>query len=288
LSSFSLSKLHHSFFRFCSFLSSLLSSFFSLHPTPLLLFPSPHAPFSIIPPSTFSLSLLDESPSTFYCLLSPSLNCITLFFSSVPFSLPCSPSFFSLHPTPLLLFPSLSCSLLYYPSFSLLSFPPSGVSIHLILSSLYLLHPSPVFIPLLLSFFSLSKLITLFFSSVPLSLPCSPSFFSLHPTLLLLFPSPHAPFSIIPPPTFSLSLLDESPSTFYCLLSPSLNCITLFSLLFPVPLSLPGSPSFFNLHPTPLLLFPSPSCSLLHHPSFSLLSFPPSRVTIPVLRQNVA
>jgi hypothetical protein len=199
-----------------------------LHPTPLLLFPFPscslfHYPsFSLLsfPPSPVSIPLLLSSlyllhPSpVFIPLLLSSFSLSKLhhhfFFSSVPFSLSSSPSFFSLHPTPLLWFPSLSCSVFHYPSFSHL-FSPSFTSLY---------PPSLVFL----------VCITLFFSSVPFSLPCSPSFFSLHPTLLLLFPSPHAPFSIIPPYTFSLSLLDESPSTFYCLLSPSLNCITLYFL----------------------------------------------------------
>ncbi len=137
-----------------------------------ILFPSP---FSLLPPSQVCLPFLlspvfclpspffiflHQSLSTFSCILSPSLNCITLFFSSVPFYLPCSPSFFSLHPTALLLFPFPSCSLLHYPSFSLLSFSPSPVSIHLLLSS-----------------FSLSKLHHSSFSSVPCSF--LPSLFSL-------------------------------------------------------------------------------------------------------------
>jgi hypothetical protein len=187
---------------------------------------------------------------------------------------PLSPSFFSLHSAPILLFPSLSCS-----PFSIIPHSPFFLSLlrefpypfYCLLYTFSILHQylspfSCLLSPSLNSSLFFSLLFLYPFPVLPPSLVCTqPPFFG----FLLC----HAPFSIIPPSPFSLSLLDESPSTFYCLLSPSLNCITLF--FASVPFSLPCSPSFFSLHPTPLLLFRFPSCSLLHHPSFSLLSFPP-------------
>jgi hypothetical protein len=207
LSSFSLSKLHHPLFSllFLSHLPVLPPSLVCTQP-PFFCFLFCHAQFLIIPTSPFSLSLLHQSPSTFSCLLSPSLN------SSLFFSLLFLYPFPVLPPSLVCTQPPFFCFLFHHAPCSII--PPSSFS-------LSLFHQPPFFFYCLLYF--------LFYSFF--SLPCYPSFFSLYTQPpFFCFLLRHAPFSIIPPSPFSLSLFHQSPSPFSCLLSP-------FFLLLPSPCS---------------------------------------------------